>query len=348
MIQPIGFLSLFGKNSPMTSQTPFLVHDLSMPLPQDMRGGVLAIGNFDGVHRGHQVVLEEARQVAENLGVPLFALSFEPHPRTLFRPQSPVFRLTPQSVKARVLEAYGADGMLILPFTRDLASTSADDFIGNFLLTGAGASHIVTGFNFHFGKDRQGSPEFLQNAGTERGFGVTIVSAHTDENAEPISSSRIRRLLGAANVEEAAGLLGYRWFVSGIVKDGAKLGRTLGFPTANLELPESCHLAHGIYAVKVRLSDGTVHDGVASYGRRPTFDNGAALFETFVFGFDGDLYGSEIEVSLFAYLRGEEKFEGTEDLIVQMKKDEAEARACLASVTPLSPLDNRINFGEQR
>jgi len=269
----------------MTSKKPFLIHDLSAPLPQNLRGGVLAIGNFDGVHRGHQVVLEEAKRIADFHAVPLFVLTFEPHPRTLFRPQSPVFRLTPQSMKARVVEAFGADGLLILPFTRDLASTSADDFIDLFLLAAAGASHIVTGFNFHFGKDRQGSPEFLQNAGAERDFGVTIVPAHTDENAEAISSSRIRRLLGANEVEEAAGLLGYRWCIGGKVVDGAKLGRTLGFPTANIHRPPSCHLAHGIYAVKLRRANGTIHNGVASYGRRPTFDNGAVLFETFVFDF---------------------------------------------------------------
>lgn len=323
----------------------FIHHNLDRALPDDARGGVIAIGNFDGVHRGHQSVLESAKQLANDLGTQCYALSFEPHPRTLFRPQSPVFRLTPESMKASVLQAFGVDGLLTLPFTRDLASTSADGFVDEYLVGRAGAGHVISGFNFHFGKDRAGSPEFLKQAGSARGFGVTIVEAHADENSEPISSSRIRRSLGAGDVAEAAGLLGFRWGVSGEVIKGAQLGRTLGYPTANLSLPESCHLAHGIYAVRLRRADSSLHDGVASYGRRPTFDNGPALLETFVFDFSDDLYGEKIEVSLFAYLRGEEKFDGADALVEQMDKDSAEARACLAGVEPLSPLDSTLNFG---
>ena len=240
----------------MSNADSLLLHDLTRKLPEPKRGGVIAIGNFDGVHRGHQVVLQTAKDLAEAKKVPCLALSFEPHPRTLFRPQSPVFRLTPQDQKARVMAAFGLHGLLNLPFTRDLASTIADEFVDEFLVERAGADHIVTGYDFHFGKDRQGTPEFLIQAGEKRGFGVTIVSAHSDENAEPISSSRIRRSLGAGNISEASGLLGYRWCVSGEVIKGAQLGRTLGYPTANLALPESCHLAHGIAPVGCGAAQG--------------------------------------------------------------------------------------------
>lgn len=324
--------------------TGFLHHNLTNPVAGAQRGAVLAIGNFDGVHRGHQTVLQSALETARKTNSKAYAISFEPHPRTLFKPESPVFRLTPEIMKARVLQAFGLDGLLTLPFTRDLASTSADDFVDHFLLEKAGASHVVSGFNFMFGKDRVGTPEFLRAKGAAGNFGVTIVEAHEDENSEAISSSRIRRCLGAGDVVETAGLLGYRWCVAGEVIKGQQLGRTLGYPTANLSLPESCHLAHGIYAVRLRTEDGVLRNGVASYGRRPTFDNGPALLETFVFDYSGDLYGQNVEVSLFSHLRGEEKFDSAEALVEQMDKDSLEARAVLGAVQPLSELDMNLNF----
>lgn len=327
------------------AQPTFVNHDLAQPLPAALRGAVLAIGNFDGVHRGHQYVLQHALDEAKRRNAPCFALSFEPHPRTLFKPESPVFRLTPEPMKAHVLQGFGCDGLLTLAFTKELAGTQAEDFVTRYLVENAGAAHVISGFNFHFGKGRQGSPAFLQEAGKRHGFGVTIVEAHHHEDeAEPISSSRIRRLLGAGQSEAAAGLLGYRWAVSGDVVQGQQLGRTLGYPTANLILPPSCHLAHGIYAVRFRRADGTLHDGVASYGRRPTFDNGAAWLETFVFDFTGDLYGETVTVSLFDYLRGEEKFDSAEALVEQMDRDSAKARHALAGAEPLSALDQRLNF----
>ncbi len=329
------------------TQSDFLHHDLSAPLPRNLRGAVVAIGNFDGVHRGHQSVLAQARNLAEREGVACYALSFEPHPRTLFRPQSPVFRLTPEPQKAKVLQAFGMDGLLVLPFTRDLASTPADEFVSEFLVERCGAAHVVTGFNFHFGKDRRGTPDFLRRAGETSGFGVTIVEAHSDGDGEVISSSRIRRALGDANCELATQLLGYRWLVGGKVIKGAQLGRTLGYPTANLSLPESCHLAFGIYAVRLRRASGKLLDGVASYGRRPTFDNGEALLETFVFDFSGNLYDEEITVSLFSHLRGEEAFDSAEALIAQMDVDAQQARHLLASVEPASQLDETLNFADR-
>ncbi len=325
--------------------TGFLHHNLTEPLPETCRGAVIAIGNFDGVHLGHQVVLKHAMEKACDMGVPCYALSFEPHPRTLFRPQSPVFRLTLEPMKARILQAFGLDGMLILPFTRDLAATSADEFVDEFLINRAGICHVVTGFNFHFGKDRAGSPQFLQKAGEKRGFGVTIVDAvSSEEEVEPVSSSSVRELLVTGDVSNAAQLLGYRWQTSGEVIKGAQLGRTLNYPTANLSLPASCDLAHGIYAVRLRRANGILYNGVASYGRRPTFDNGEALLETFIFDFSDDLYGEEIQVSLFDYLRGEEKFDSADALVDQMNRDSVLARVHLANCKPLTDLDNKLNF----
>jgi len=322
----------------------FLHHRLSEPLPESALGGVIAIGNFDGVHRGHQAVLNTAMEIAKKNNAPCYALSFEPHPRTLFKPESPVFRLTPEALKARVMQAAGLDGLLVMDFTRDLAGTEAIDFVKTHMLGAAGASHIVSGYDFHFGKGRAGSPEFLKECGKELGFGVTIVELQSNGGEEPFSSSIIRRRLGDGDVETAAEQLGYRWIVAGEVVKGAQLGRTLGYPTANIVPPESCHLAHGIYAVRLRRADGSLHDGVASFGRRPTFDDGAPVLETFVFDFDDDLYGEDIEISLFDYLRGEEKFDSADALVEQMDRDSEAAKQLLAKAQPLSPVDRSLCF----
>ena len=325
----------------------FYHHFLDRPVHKEQSQAVIAIGNFDGVHRGHQVVLEQAQNIALRNGVKCFALSFEPHPRTLFKPNSPVFRLTDEKMKARILEAFGLDGLLVLEFSRELASTSAQDFVATCLVERAQASHVVSGFNFHFGKNRAGTPEFLQQSGKDQGFGVTIIDAVLDgegHGAEPVSSSQVRRLLGAGDVATAARRLGYHWTVSGEVIAGAQLGRTLNFPTANLALPESCHLAHGIYAVHITRADGALHRGVASYGRRPTFDNGQALLETFIFDFCDDIYGETISVSLIDYLRQEEKFSSVDDLVEQMHIDTARSRQILGKAEPLTALDAKLVF----
>lgn len=314
-------------------------------LPADLRGGVVAIGNFDGVHRGHQAVLGRALEEAGKRGVPALVLTFEPHPRKFFRPQVPLFVLTPPAMKAHLLEELGFSAVVEQAFTAQFAAQSAEDFVAGILQENLGISHAVTGFNFHFGKDRQGGPAYLMNAGERHGFGVTLVDAFRDEGAQVISSSRIRELLAAGNVSEAAGLLGYRFTVQSEVIGGQQLGRTLGFPTANMCLPEDVELREGIYAVRFRRADGSLHDGVASFGRRPTVNvNGAPLLETFVFDFSGDLYGEVCDVSFFAYLRGEEKFDGLDALVAQMKRDELEARAVLSGVRSLSALDAEISF----
>jgi riboflavin kinase/FMN adenylyltransferase len=315
-------------------------------LPADLRGGVVAIGNFDGGHRGHQAVLQRALDEAGRRGAPALVLTFEPHPRKVFRPDVPLFILTPPPMKALLLRQLGFDAVVEQTFTRDFAGLDPEEFVTRVLEENLGISHAVTGFDFHFGKNRQGGPAYLMAAGERHGFGVTLVDAFRDEGAEIVSSSRIRELLAEGDVAQAAGLLGYRFTVEAEVTRGKQLGRTLGFPTANMVLPPETELKHGIYAVRLRRADGTLHDGVASFGRRPTVDEeGAPLLETFVFDFSGDLYGETCRISLFSYLRGEEKFDGLDALTSQMKRDEQEARALLAGVRPLGELDAKVAFG---
>jgi len=316
----------------------------SAPLDAKLRGGVVAIGNFDGVHRGHQSVLERALEEAHRRKAPCLVLTFEPHPRKVFRPDVPLFMLTPPTMKAKLFAELGVHAMVEQPFSRDFAALSAESFVTDVLDARLGVRHAVTGFDFHFGKDRRGGPAFLMESGARHGFGVTLVDAFRDEGAEVVSSSRIRGLLETGDVAQAAALLGYRYTVEAAVIAGQKLGRTLGYPTANMKLPTDFALKHGIYAVRFRKQDGTLHDGVASYGRRPTVDDGAPLLETYLFDFSGDLYGETCRVSFFGFLRAEEKFDGLEPLVAQMKRDDAEARAMLSGVRPLSGLDARIAF----
>ncbi|MCV0395357.1 MAG: bifunctional riboflavin kinase/FAD synthetase [Rhizobiaceae bacterium] len=324
---------------------PFLVLNGPAGLPARLRGAVVAIGNFDGVHRGHQAVLERALDQARALSAPAILLTFEPHPRKFFRPDLPLPRLTPAPVKAALAQALGLDAVIVAPFDATFAAQTAEAFVTGILVGDLGVVHAVTGFDFHFGRNRQGGPAFLMDAGERLGFGVTLVDAYRDEGAEVISSSRIRELLASGEIAGANGLLGYRYTVEAPVIGGERLGRTLGYPTANMSIHEDCPLAPGIYAVRFRRADGSLHDGVASYGRRPTVtENGAPLLETFLFGFEGDLYGETARVSLFGFLRGEEKFASLDALTDQMRRDEAEARALLSGVRPLSDLDASIAF----
>lgn len=315
------------------------------PLPRDLAGAVVAIGNFDGVHRGHRAVLEQALALARSERRPGVALTFEPHPRTYFRPEKPVFRLTPAPLKAHLLALCGYDGVVECSFDAPFAAQSAAEFVRHVLVDRLGAAHVVTGFDFHFGKHRQGGSAYLMEAGKTHGFGVTVVDAFRDENAEVISSSRIRALLAEGEAMQAAGLLGYRFAIEGTVIRGRQLGRTLGYPTANMALAAETALQPGIYAVRYRRADGTLHDGVASFGHRPTVEkNGAILLETYLFDFTGDLYGEEGRVSFFSRLRGEEKFDGLEALVARMKIDEAQARAALCAAAPLGAIDAELNF----
>ncbi|CVI56181.1 MULTISPECIES: bifunctional riboflavin kinase/FAD synthetase [Agrobacterium] len=325
--------------------TVFHRNEKKEPLPEALRGGVIAIGNFDGVHRGHRAVLDRALELAEARGVPALVLTFEPHPRSVFRPDTPVFRLTPAPLKARILEAIGFRSVIEYPFDREFSQRSAEEFVQSILVDWLHASAVVTGFDFHFGKGREGGPAFLMEAGKRHGFDVTLVDAFRDEGADVVSSSRIRSLLCEGDVAGAAGLLGYRFTVESEVIGGQKLGRTLGYPTANMALAPETELKAGIYAVRFRRPDGSIRDGVASFGYRPTVtENGAALLETFVFDFSGDLYGEVCSVSFFGHLRDELKFDGLDPLVAQIRRDEEEARAMLSGVRPLSELDARIAF----
>ncbi|MCP4315671.1 MAG: bifunctional riboflavin kinase/FAD synthetase [Hyphomicrobiales bacterium] len=314
-------------------------------IPPELHDCVVAIGNFDGVHRGHQAVLDVALEQASSAGVPAVVLTFEPHPRTVFKPDQPVFRLTPAPLKAELAGLMGFAAVVELPFTKDFAQQSAETFVENVLVDALGISRVVTGFNFHFGRARQGSPEFLNQAGERLGFAVTVVEPFEDESAELVSSSRIRACIRDGDVAQAAALLGYHYTVQAEVLQGKKLGRTLGFPTANMALPGEADLRTGIYAVRFLRHDGKIHDGVASFGNRPTVDrDGAPLLETFIFDFDREIYGEICSVVFFSHLREEMKFNGLDLLVEQMKRDTAEAKAVLATIRPLGALDQALAF----
>ena len=314
-------------------------------LPESYKNSVVAIGNFDGVHRGHQAVLEKALDIARSTGRPAIVYTFEPHPKSFFKPEKPVDRLTPAAEKARILELMGFDGVVEQHFDAKFAHLTAEEFVKHILCENFHASAVVTGSDFHFGSKRLGTPDYLADCGKKLGFAVVKVPPFCDENGQVISSSRIRALLADGKVEEAAGLLGYHYTVCSKVIHGAKLGRTLGFPTANMALPEETGLAFGIYAIRFRRSDGTLFDGVASFGKRPTVEgDGVPLLESFLFLFDGNLYDETASVSFYSYLRGEQKFDGLQPLIAQMNKDKEEAEAALSAASPLSALDRNFTF----
>jgi riboflavin kinase/FMN adenylyltransferase len=310
----------------MAAQNFQVVHDFAPG--EALRGATVAIGNFDGVHRGHKAVIAAALARGGALGKPSAALTFEPHPRAFFNPDEPLFRLTPEAAKLRLLAATGLDGAIVLTFNADLAKLSAEDFVQRILVDRFAISGAAIGFNFHFGANRAGSPEFLQAQGKQHGFTVDIVPPLLD-GGRPVSSGPIRAALAAGRLDDAAEFLSYPWFVSGTVIHGDKRGRELGFPTANLRLDPACALRHGIYAVRTAVA-GRRYDGVASFGRRPMFDSGAVLLEIFLFDFAGDLYGANIDVAFITWLRDEAMFASAKDLMRQMKEDSRLAREALA------------------
>ncbi len=293
---------------------------------------VLAIGNFDGIHRGHKAVIARARARADALACPCAAVTFEPHPSDYFDGPGTIFRLTPSSDKARILEELGLDGMVLLTFDKAMATMPAESFVEDILVRRLGARAVVAGYDFHFGKARSGTPAFLEAAGRRNGFDVEIVPKVDADGDGPIvvaSSTATREALEKGDVARATALLGHPYAITGAVRGGQKLGRTLGFPTANLNADPSCRLRHGIYAVRARV-DGQTYDAVASWGRRPTVEvDGAPLLEVFLFDFSGDLYGRTLRVDFVAYLRGEAKFDSLEAMTLQMHADVADAKAAL-------------------
>lgn len=297
-------------------------------VPPEARGAALAIGNFDGVHRGHQALLQAARDAAGRIGRQAGVILFEPHPRELFQPDKPHFRLTPLPRKLELLEAFGLDLAVVLRFDAALAGLSAEAFIERVLVQALGVLHVVVGYDFHFGKGRAGDPETLRRAGSMRGFGVTVVAQVADAG-EVFSSSAIRAELAQGDVAGAGEMLGHWWRVSGTVTGGARRGTGLGFPTANIALAPGTALAHGIYAVRVMV-DGHTHAGAAYLGTRPTFDDGVPMLEVFLLDFDGDLYGREIAVAFIGHIRDDLRFDKEEALKAQMQADCDRARSILA------------------
>lgn len=311
---------------------PFVVaRDPSRP-PAGLESAVVAIGNFDGLHRGHRGVIARAKALARRLGKPCALLTFEPHPADYFAGDSVIFRLTPPEAKAALSARLGLDGMIILTFDAAFAARPPQDFTSDILARRLGISAAVVGYDFCFGAKRAGTPEFLRAEGERLGFAVEIIERITQDeegSLEAVSSTATREALQAGDVELAARLLGHPYVVEGTVSRGKSLGRLLGFPTANIELDPSNRLRHGIYAVTLE-ADGVVYKGVASFGRRPTVDNGPPLLEVFVFDFCGDLYGKMVEVAFVAFIRDEAKFPSLDALVEQMRDDTARAKEILA------------------
>jgi riboflavin kinase/FMN adenylyltransferase len=307
----------------------FIVIRDTTPSADIPRGAVVAMGNFDGVHLGHRAVIEAALQMGRAHGRPALAVTFEPHPRSFFSPNSPQFRLTDEASKLRLLAGTGLAGAVVMTFDKTRAGTTAQDFIHHDLIGRLGISGIAVGYDFHFGKGRAGSPSLLVGEMPRLGIEVDV-QAHVDIAERPVSSSAIRMALAEGQIDDATSMLGGPWFVAAEVIHGEKRGRDLGFPTANMRLDKTCGLKHGIYAVRVGLGNKRF-DGVASFGRRPTFDNGAPLLEVFLFDFEGDLYGATLDVAFIAFIREELKFDSVPALVAQMNDDSAKARAALAA-----------------
>jgi riboflavin kinase/FMN adenylyltransferase len=314
---------------------PFAVARGAEPLDPALKGAVVAIGNFDGVHRGHRAVIAAAKSRAKTLGRPAAALTFEPHPRSFFRPHEPLFRLTDEHAKLRLFAAAGLSGAIVLRFDAELAEPTPASFVNDILLHRLGISGAAVGFDFRFGRQRAGTPDLLAAEGARRDFTVDVVPA-VEVDGRRISSGVIREALTAGRIEEANELLGYPWFVSGEVVHGDKRGRELGYPTANIRLDPACGLRHGIYAVRVGIG-GRRHDGVASFGRRPMFDVGTVLLEVFLFDFAGDLYGHAIDVAFIGWIRHELAFATIEELVRRMDEDSRRARALLGRVPQAFP-----------
>jgi len=310
-------------------------------VPAALKGGVVAIGNFDGFHRGHQQVLARLKARAAAAGVPAIVLTFEPHPRDVFAPSPFMFRLTNADAKARLAEALGLDGLVVMPFDRPFSQIEAEDFVQRFLVEALAATGVVIGADFHFGRNRRGTPDFLRTAMKSRGCAVEILDL-VAEGEEPISSSRIREALGAGELDTANSLLGYHWFIDGEVVHGDHRGRELGFPTANIASSIGFELAQGIYAVR-GLVKGRLLDGVASYGK-PMFDNQRPPFEPHFFDFDDDIYGEQIAVALISHIRGQKVFSGLDELIAAIAADSDRARQVLAVARPIGELDQRLGF----
>jgi riboflavin kinase/FMN adenylyltransferase len=297
-------------------------------LAADETGAAVALGNFDGVHRGHQAVIAAAREAADT-GAPLGVVTFDPHPRRYFQPDAAPFRLMTAGQQARALASLGVDLLYVLPFDADMVAMSARTFAREVLSDGLGVAHVAAGFDFTFGAKRSGDANALRALGDEFGFGVSIAPPLADETGYKISSSAVRQALEQGHPERAADLLGRPFAIEGVVEEGRKLGRTLGFPTANVELGRYLRPRLGVYATRTRLADGRVVNGVANIGRNPAAGLVEPRLEVWLFDFDGDLYGQTIETELVAFQRPERDFDSLEALTAQVMADAEEARRIL-------------------
>ena len=297
-------------------------------IPDHLKGSIVALGNFDGFHLGHQAVVSRAVARAFHERRPVIVATFDPHPVKFFKPDVPPFRLTSLDQREALFAHAGADAMLLFEFNEGLRSTSAEDFVGKLLAGTIAAAGVVTGDDFGFGKGRAGNVEVLRTLGAELGL-VAEAVAPVIIDGERVSSGRIREALKAGDTGTSTHLLTRDFAIEGVVQRGDARGRELGYPTANLNLGDYQRPRYGIYAVRVTLEDGTEHPGVASLGVRPTFDPPQELLEAHLFDFDGDLYGQRIEVALHAFIRDERKFDSVDALVAEMRNDEAEARRLL-------------------
>lgn len=304
-----------------------IVHQGYRDVPPAIRGGVVAIGNFDGVHKGHQALIGEAVKAARERGLPAGVMIFEPHPREFFHPNESHFRLTPLDQKIAVFQTMGLDYVVVVPFDEELARLEHFEFTDNVLAQGLDVRGVVVGYDFYYGRQRRGSPESMILAGIEYDFEVVVVPP-VAEGGEVFSSTAIRFKLAQGDVAGAAAELGRRWRVRGRVIGGAKRGTGMGYPTANVPMPKGTALGHGIYAVRAHVG-GAVHDAAAYLGTRPTFDDGMPVLEVFLLNFDGDLYGQEMEVEFIAFIREDRKFDSAEALVQQMDADVARVRDVL-------------------
>lgn len=305
----------------------------SGPLPPEAKGAVVAIGNFDGVHLGHQAVIGETARIAEKERRPRAVVTFEPHPRRYFKPDSPPFRLTPLRIKAHCIEALGVDNLFVLHFDAALAALSPDEFVAQILVEGLAAAHVVVGEDFIFGHARAGNAAVLHDLSARFGFGITAVPPVKGPSGEIYSSTRIRDHLAAGRPAEAAALLGRVWEIEGRVVPGNSRGRALGFPTANIDIGEYLRPCQGIYAVCAGIDRGTEtdwHHAVASFGTRPAVGGGPEVFEVHLFDHSSDLYGKHLRVGLVEYLRPESDFDSLDALRDQIARDADKARAVLA------------------
>lgn len=294
--------------------------------PTPFQNAIIAIGNFDGIHRGHQALIKKTKALAKEKNTKACILTFEPHPRALFQPDNPPSRITPHDLKMHRLEQEGIDATFVLPFDWEFASQSAQDFIQNILKDGLKAGHIIVGHDFCFGQLRKGTPQTIKDSD----LNTTIIEKIEDKTAQAFSSSRIRQAIRHGDIKTANEILGWDWEITGTVVKGDQRGRELGYPTANFDLEDTIHPAYGIYATLARIEgENAWHHAATNIGIRPMFEVPTAQVETFIFDFDREIYGQTLHIRPIKRLRGEAKFDSLEELITQMDKDCEKAREIL-------------------